>query len=155
MFDGRIAEDFKLLSGTWVSVGPLRARIIAAGAPHVQDVVIAGHDRDDVTAILIPTVDAGRDMDAASLHAHFQRMIDQLATSATGSSTRIARALWLDPARDAPLSIDAGEVTDKGSINQRALLRTRAALVQLLYAAPYDARVLCANCARYRYSDRS
>jgi feruloyl-CoA synthase len=142
-FDGRIAEDFKLATGTFVSVGPLRARVIAAGDPYVQDVVIAGLNRNDVGLLLFPRLDlcrklAGLDAQAPTVdvlaappvQAFFQAMVDQLHASGTGSATRVARALLLVD----PPSIDRGEVTDKGSINQRAVLTHRDALVEHLYA---------------------
>ena len=132
-FDGRIAEDFKLTTGTWVSVGRLRAQLIAAGDPWVQDAVIAGHDRGEVCALVIPRPGA----QAPDL----QRLLDTLAARSTGSSTRIARAVLLG----GPLSIDAGEITDKGSINQRAVLQCRADLVEMLYTEPYDPRVVKAR----------
>jgi feruloyl-CoA synthase len=142
-FDGRIAEDFKLASGTWVSVGPLRARFVAACAPLLRDVVIAGINRDEVSALAILDLDGCRlinpalppdDLAAAasdpSIREAFRaRLIGFLAT-ATGSATRITRAVLLDT----PLSIDRGEVTDKGSINQRAVLDHRAALIDELYS---------------------
>ncbi len=142
-FDGRIAEDFKLASGTWVSVGPLRARFIAACAPLVRDVVIAGINRDEISAIVILDLDGCRlinpttpldDLaetasDPLIREAFRERFTKFLATS-TGSSTRITRAVLLDT----PLSIDRGEVTDKGSINQRAVLDARAALIEEVYA---------------------
>jgi feruloyl-CoA synthase len=155
VFDGRVAEDFKLSSGTWVSVGPLRAKLIAAGAPLVQDVVIAGLNRDQIGALIFPRLEDCRALcpglpakAAASevlahdgVRARFQALLDALAREATGSSTRIARAIVLE----APPSIDASEITDKGSINQRAVLRTRAALVEELYTDPPSVRVLCAR----------
>ena len=142
-FDGRIAEDFKLASGTWVSVGPLRARFIAACAPLVRDVVIAGINRDEISAIVVLDLDGCRlinpttPVDDLALvaadplirEAFSERFRKFLATS-TGSSTRITRAVLLD----SPLSIDRGEVTDKGSINQRAVLDARAALIEQIYA---------------------
>ena len=140
-FDGRLSEDFKLTTGTWVSVGPLRARLAAAGAPYLQDSVITGHDRDEVCALLFPNLQACRGMAREALRGHLQRALDQLAAEATGSSTRIARALLLE----VPPSIDAGEVTDKGSINQRAVLRTRADLVEMLYTEPFAPQVLKAK----------
>jgi len=132
-FDGRIAEDFKLTTGTWVSVGALRARIVAAGSPWVQDAVIAGHDRDDVCALVIPRPGAK--------NPDLQGLLDALAGQSTGSSNRIARAILLE----GPLSIDAGEITDKGSVNQRAVLRARADLVERLYTEPCDPRVVKAR----------
>jgi feruloyl-CoA synthase len=140
-FDGRLSEDFKLTTGTWVSVGPLRARLAAAGAPYLQDSVITGHDRDEVCALLFPNLQACRGMPPEALRAHLQRALDRLAGESTGSSTRIARALLLE----APPSIDAGEITDKGSINQRAVLRARADLVEMLYTEPLAPQVLKAK----------
>jgi feruloyl-CoA synthase len=150
-FDGRVAEDFKLASGTWVSVGPLRARLIAACAPLVRDVVIAGINRDAISALVVLDLDGCRlvnpelppgDIAAAAANskireAFFERFATFLATS-TGSSTRITRAALLDT----PLSIDRGEVTDKGSINQRAVLEHRGALVEELYAPTPPAYVM-------------
>ncbi|WP_407177166.1 feruloyl-CoA synthase [Bradyrhizobium sp. STM 3562] len=142
-FDGRIAEDFKLASGTWVSVGPLRARFIAACAPLVRDVVIAGINRDEIAAIVVLDLDGCRlinatlpfdDLKATAadplVRAAFRERFEKFLSSATGSSTRITRAILLD----APLSIDRGEVTDKGSINQRAVLEHRKELIEQLYA---------------------
>lgn len=140
-FDGRIAEDFKLATGTFVNVGPLRARIIVAGAPYVQDAVITGLSLNEVGAFIVPTTAcrtlAGLPADAtlaavlqsAPVQAHFQLVVDQLAQSATGSASRVARLHLLSE----PPSIDLGEVTDKGSINQRAVLKHRAALVVSMY----------------------
>ncbi len=143
-FDGRISEDFKLGSGTWVSVGPLRARFIATCAPLVRDVVIAGINRDELAAIVILDLDGCRtinpalppnDLAAAAadpiVRAAFKTSLATFLAGATGSSTRIARAVLLD----GPLQIDAGEVTDKGSINQRAVLEHRAALIEDIYSA--------------------
>jgi feruloyl-CoA synthase len=150
-FDGRIAEDFKLASGTWVSVGPLRARLVAACAPLVRDVVIAGINRDEVSALVILDLDGCRlinpalpldDLAATAADAlirdAFRERLATFLAGATGSSTRIARAILLDT----PLSIDRGEVTDKGSINQRALLDARAALIEELYAPTPPAHVI-------------
>jgi feruloyl-CoA synthase len=120
LFRGRLAEDFKLATGTWVQVGPLRARFIAHFAPWVRDVVIAGEGRNELAALVFPAMEFAQDEFFARLEAF----------ESTGSSNRIARAVVL---KDPP-SLDAGEVTDKGSINQKAVLRTRAALVEALYA---------------------
>jgi feruloyl-CoA synthase len=141
-FDGRIAEDFKLATGTFVSVGPLRARIIAAGAPYTQDAVITGLNRNEVGALLYPTMairklaphlpaDAPlKDvLESAAVQDHFQGVVDALAKQSTGSSTRVARLHLMHE----PPSIDKGEVTDKGSINQRAVLKHRDALVQAFH----------------------
>ncbi len=134
-FDGRIAEDFKLDTGTWVSVGPLRAQIVAAGDPYVQDAVITGHDRAEVGALIVPRAGVP---DTPEMRLFFQRLVDTLALKASASSQRVARAVLLTD----PLSIDAGEITDKGSINQRAVLAARAALVEELYAAAPSPRVI-------------
>ncbi len=140
-FDGRIAEDFKLATGTFVSVGPLRAKIIGAGAPYIQDVVITGLNRREVGAMIFPTPAvrglSGLAADAAmsevlsstSVVAHFQSVLEHLAQTSTGSASRIAFAVLLNE----PPSIDKGEVTDKGSINQRAVLKHRDALVQAMH----------------------
>ena len=150
-FDGRIAEDFKLASGTWVSVGPLRARFVATCAPLVRDVVISGINRDEISALVVLDLDGCRlinptlpsdDLAAAAhdplIRDAFRERFQKLLAGATGSSTRITRAVLLD----APLSIDRGEVTDKGSINQRAVLEHRSALIETLYAPAPPAHVV-------------
>ncbi len=140
-FDGRIAEDFKLATGTFVSVGPLRGKIIAAGAPYVQDAVLTGINLKEVGALVFPTAAvrtlagllASASMQevvqSAPVQAHFQQLVDTLAKTATGSANRIARLQVMAE----PPSIDKGEVTDKGSINQRAVLKHRDALVNALH----------------------
>ena len=140
-FDGRIAEDFKLATGTFVSVGPLRAKVIAAGAPYTQDVVITGLDMKEVGAMVFPTgavralsglgADASMHdiLNSAPVLAHFQRVVNELAKTSTGSASRIARLCLLAD----PPTIDRGEVTDKGSINQRAVLAHRAETVRHLH----------------------
>lgn len=138
VFDGRVVEDFKLSTGTFVSAGPLRARFIAHCAPYVQDAVIGGHDRDFVTALVFPSTDGCRGLTAEDLRAKFQSLLNQLAAQATGSSSRIARMILLDE----PPSIDAHEITDKGSINQGAVLKNRAALVNDLYSTRPSIRVI-------------
>ncbi|WP_316168404.1 MULTISPECIES: feruloyl-CoA synthase [unclassified Bradyrhizobium] len=143
-FDGRIAEDFKLASGTWVSVGPLRARFIAACAPLARDVIIAGINRDEIAAIVVLDLDGCRlinatlpldDLAATAadplIRAAFRERFTKFLTTATGSSNRITRAVLLGT----PLLIDKGEVTDKGSINQRAVLENRKELIEHIYAA--------------------
>jgi feruloyl-CoA synthase len=145
-FDGRITEDFKMATGTWVSVGPLRAKLIAGLAPYVKDAVIAGQDRDALAAILLPEPEAvarlvPKGEDAAThpaLRAELARGLAALAAKATGSSNRVTRAVLLT----APLSLDAGEITDKGSINQRAVLARRAELVAALFADPPPATII-------------
>ena len=140
-FDGRTGEDFKLTTGTWVSVGPLRARINAACSPLVHDVVITGHDRDELGALVFPNLSIWRAADSAALRARLQEAFDRLARGSTGSSTRIARALVME----VPPSIDASEITDKGSISQHAVLKSRAALVEKLYADPPDRNIIVAS----------
>jgi feruloyl-CoA synthase len=150
-FDGRIAEDFKLASGTWVSVGPLRARFVAACAPLVRDVVIAGINRDEVSALVILDLDGCRlinptlpadDLAATAgdplIRDAFRERFCKFLETSTGSSTRISRATLLDT----PLSIDRGEVTDKGSINQRAVLDHRSRLIDELYSPTPAAHVI-------------
>lgn len=142
MFDGRIAEDFKLSTGTFVSVGPLRAKVIASGDPIVQDVAVTGIDRDEVGLLIFPRLDGCRALAGASagvaaadvlaaptVQAFFQNLVDHLWASGSGSASRVARATVLVD----PPSIDLGEVTDKGSINQRAVLTHRDTLVQQMY----------------------
>jgi feruloyl-CoA synthase len=143
VFDGRVAEDFKLTTGTWVSVGPLRARIGHEGAPYLQDSVITGHDRKEVGMFILPNLEQCRKLaglspgaadkevlNSAPVRAVFQQLVDRLYAQGTGSANRVARAsVLIDPP-----SIDKGEITDKGSINQRAVLTHRAALVEALYA---------------------
>lgn len=143
-FDGRLAEDFKLSSGTWVRVGSLRARMIAAFAPYVRDVVIAGHERNEVGALIFPDFDACRiadELGAATPHviAHhpavkslFQERLVKAARASTGSSTLVTRVLLMVE----PPSIDGHELTDKGSVNQRAVLARRADKVAGLFAEP-------------------
>jgi len=143
MFDGRIAEDFKLSSGTFVSVGPLRAKLISAGAPYVMDVVLTGINRDEIGALIFPRLEhccqiAGLDGQAApaqilghdAVKAYFADMLRKVNVTAGGSASRIA---WLHLLADPP-SVDRHEITDKGSINQRAVLTHRADLVEQLYA---------------------
>jgi len=140
-FDGRIAEDFKLATGTFVSVGPLRGKIIAAGAPYVQDVVLTGINLKEVGAMVFPTpavralsglaADAplAEVLGSAPVLAHFQNLINELSKTATGSANRIARMCLLSE----PPTIDKGEITDKGSINQRSVLTHRADTVAALH----------------------
>jgi len=134
MFNGRVAEDFKLSSGTWVSVGTLRVALVSRLAPLAQDIVIAGHDRDAIGLLVFPAPQASRE----ALHAALQRVMRELRAEGAGSSQCPARALVLD----APPDIDAGEITDKGYLNQRAVLARREAEVARLYADTPDAGVV-------------
>ena len=151
MFDGRIAEDFKLSTATFVSVGPLKASIVALGAPLVQDAVITGLNRDEVGALVFPRVEecrqlAGLPESATATEvlrdpkvvAFFQTLADKLWQAGTGSANRVARL----HAMSEPPSIDKGEITDKGSINQRNVLTHRAALVDALYDGSVDGLIL-------------
>ncbi len=158
LFDGRIAEDFKLATGTWVSVGPLRMTFIAHCAPLVRDVVLAGPDRDEVAALIIADVEACRKLASGlppnaapatvltypQVRKAFERLLDALSDPSRGTSARIGRAILLAD----PPSLDVGEVTDKGSINQRAVLAHRAALVEELYADPPSPNVIVAGGSR-------
>ena len=140
-FDGRIAEDFKLATGTFVSVGPLRGKIIAAGAPYVQDVVLTGINLKEVGAMVFPTpavralsglapdTPLADVLSSKLVLAHFQNLINELSKTATGSANRIARMCLLSE----PPTIDKGEITDKGSINQRSVLTHRADTVAALH----------------------
>jgi feruloyl-CoA synthase len=154
VFNGRLAEDFKLSTATWVSVGPLRAKILAQAAGLAQDVVIAGPDRPFVTALVFPNLHVCRDIAGASTDtparevlAHpvvvrrFHDVLNALAAESTGSSTFVARAIVLED----PPSMDAREATDKGSINQKAVLAHRATLVDQLYSASPPPNVLIAH----------
>jgi feruloyl-CoA synthase len=151
LFDGRIAEDFKLSSGTWVSIGPLRARFIDYFAPYVRDVVLAAPDRAFIGALVFPDIEACRKLAGLGgeakpaeivgndkVRATFSGLLRKLAAASQGSSTRVERALLMAE----PPSMDRAEMTDKGSINQRAVLKNRAALVDELYAMPLSSRVI-------------
>jgi feruloyl-CoA synthase len=159
-FDGRIAEDFKLVSGTWVSVNALRARALADALPYVQDVVVTGDGRDSVGLLVFLAPAAAqlvqRSARAAAaptpagaatlaedpgVRAWAQRWLDALARAGTGSSNRIERVLLMTE----PPSMARGELTDKGSLNQRAVLNSRADDVELLHGRAPDARVLRAR----------
>ncbi len=141
-FDGRIAEDFKLATGTFVSVGPLRGKIIAAGAPYIQDVVLTGLNMKEVGAMVFPTprvrelagladnTPLADVLAAPAVLATFQQVLNDLSASSTGSANRIARLCLLSE----PPTIDKGEITDKGSINQRAVLHHRADTVDALHS---------------------
>jgi feruloyl-CoA synthase len=152
VFDGRLNEDFKMSSGTWVRVGPLRMRLLAHFGILVQDVVIAGPDREFTTALFFPALEMCRKLCAGlspeapasevlarpEVRRVFQERLDSFASASTGSSTRIERAILLER----PASIEVQEITDKGSINQRAVLGNRAMLVEDLYRQPIPTHVL-------------
>ena len=131
-FDGRVAEDFKLMSGTWVHVGTVRVQLIAACDPLVQDAVITGHDREEMGALVFvnPAAAKALGLDTDGVRARLQTALGKLAAESTGTSTAPVRLLVLDE----PPSIDANEITDKGYINQRSVLERRAAVVERLYS---------------------
>jgi feruloyl-CoA synthase len=152
LFDGRIGEDFKLSTATWVSVGALRLEAISALAPVAQDVVVTGHDRDEVGLLIFPNLAGCRALCAdlaadaprlsvvehPAVRARVAQALASLAAASTGSSTYARRALLLSE----PPSIDSGEITDKGYVNQRAVLTRRAELVEALYAeSPLPGRI--------------
>ena len=129
VFDGRVAEDFKLSSGTWVHVGAVRVKLIAAADPLIQDAVITGHDRSEVGALVFLSP-AAKDLSPEALRTRLGGVLAQLAREG-GSSTHPVRLMLMSE----PPSIDANEITDKGYMNQRAVLERRAALVDRLYAS--------------------
>jgi feruloyl-CoA synthase len=136
VFDGRVAEDFKLSTGTWVHVGTVRVKLIDAGKPFIQDAVITGQDRDEVGALVFLSP-AARDLAPEALRAQLAGALAALAAEG-GSSTHPVRLLVLEE----PPSIDANEITDKGYINQRAVLGRRAELVEKLHAKVPGADVI-------------
>lgn len=154
VFDGRVSEDFKLATGTWVSVGPLRGHILACCSPLVSDVVVAGHDRDDIRVLAFPDpascrklADLPESTPMAEVLGHpavrkvFEDKLSVQAKEATGSSNRVVAAMLVAE----PPAIDLGEITDKGSLNQRAVLSHRAVLVEELYSEHSSERVIYAK----------
>jgi feruloyl-CoA synthase len=151
-FDGRLAEDFKLSSGTFVNIGPLRARILHHFAPYLTDVAIAGPDRLDLGILVFPNLQACRalapDLAASAspagvlrdptVIAKFAELLESFARQATGNSNRVVRAMLMDE----PPSLDAGEITDKGSLNQKIILDRRSSVVEEMYAESRSPRVL-------------
>jgi feruloyl-CoA synthase len=136
VFNGRVAEDFKLTSGTWVSVGTLRLAVVTTLAPLAQDVVITGHDRSEI-GVLVFLTEAARELPQHEVAA----TVREALRSMTGGSSQVPTRALLLP--DGP-SMAAGEITDKGYINQRLVLQRRATDVQALYATPPAAGVICA-----------
>lgn len=134
-FDGRVAEDFKLTTGTWVSVGTLRPKLVTELAPYVADVVITGHEQSELGLLVFPTPQAKALPDGA-LAAHVRAVLRKLHAGGGGSSQCPTRALL----QSEPPSADAGEITDKGYINQAAVLQRRAGEVAALYSD--DPRVI-------------
>jgi feruloyl-CoA synthase len=151
LFDGRVAEDFKLSSGTWVSVGSLRLSAIGTMAPLAQDAAVTGHERDEICLLVFPNMAACRQLaalpgDAAAaevlahplVRQHFRAALATGKRDGTGSSTYAVRAMLMEQAA----SVDANEITDKGYLNQSAVLRNRAGLVARLYAGEDDPGVI-------------
>lgn len=154
IFDGRLAEDFKLTSGTWVQVGTLRVGLIAACSPAVQDLVICGEGRAQIGVLawlnaagaakiagVEPSTPLAELANHPKVQEHIAEALKKWNAAQSGLSTKIARALLLP---DVP-SIDANEITDKGYINQRAALERRATDVERLFANSPDAAVIAAN----------
>jgi feruloyl-CoA synthase len=137
-YDGRLAEDFKLATATWVRAGSLRAHLLKHLTPELRDVVIAGENRDYIAALGIPapaeTVDD-------TVQTRVRAKLTALAAEASGSAQRVLRFAFLTE----KLSIDTGELTDKGVISQRNILRRHAALVEQLYADNPPDHVICLN----------
>ncbi len=143
-FAGRVAEDFKLSTGTWVHVGMLRTAVMTAAAPVLQDALVAGHDRAEIGILAWPNLsgcrqvcrdaDGGRPVEelvrSREVREHLRKALSDYNARQQGSSTRVGRILLMTE----PPSIDANEITDKGYINQRAALERRKALVEQLYA---------------------
>jgi feruloyl-CoA synthase len=146
VFDGRVAEDFKLSSGTWVHAGGLRVAALAAAAPALQDAVVTGLDRDFIGLLAWPNVNAlkgictdpslhddpAKMLASSAVREHVRKGIAAHNARQVGTSAQIRRVLLMPE----PPSIDANEITDKGYINQRAVLERRKALVDRLYMEP-------------------
>ncbi|MET0438613.1 MAG: feruloyl-CoA synthase [Devosia sp.] len=151
-FDGRVTEDFKLSTGTWVNMAAVRTGLVAACAPLVRDVVLTGLDRNHIGAMIFLDMGGCAEVvgqklppdvlvDHPSIRRHLSQALDALAAKATGSSNHVARTVLLAE----PPSIDGSEITDKGSINQRAVMARRAALVEELYAEPVPDHVFVSS----------
>jgi feruloyl-CoA synthase len=151
VFDGRLAEEFKLTTGTWVPVGELRVGVLAAASPVLQDAIVAGENRGFIGLLAwlnaagcqqVIGSEAPQDLAQLAVHprvrAHVREAVARWNAKQTGASHRIERVLLLP---DAP-SIDANEITDKGYINQRLALERRRAEVERLFAAEPDAEVI-------------
>ncbi|MBK4992420.1 feruloyl-CoA synthase [Pseudomonas sp. S37] len=144
MFDGRIAEDFKLSTGVFVSVGPLRARVILEGAPYIQDVVVTAPNRQQIGLMVFPHYEQCRSLasmpddpiekvlSSAPVRAWLLQLLESINRTSTGTASFVAWA-YLVPE---PPSLNAGEITDKGSLNQQNVLSRRAELVEKLYNDP-------------------
>jgi feruloyl-CoA synthase len=129
VFDGRVAEDFKLSSGSWVNAGVVRTKLIAAADPLIQDAVITGQDRDEIGALVFLSP-AARDLAPGEIESRLSAALKRLSDEGSNSSCPTRLLVMAEPP-----SIDGGEITDKGYLNQRAVLERRAALVERLYSA--------------------
>jgi feruloyl-CoA synthase len=140
MFDGRLAENFKLSSGTFVGVGAVKGALVSAAGGVLSDAVIAGHDEAFVSALAWLNAGEAERLcggDPDRLRAHLAEALARM-NDGVGSASRVERLLLLDE----PASMDAGEITDKGYVNQRAVLARRAELVARLYTEPLDPAVI-------------
>ena len=153
LFDGRTAENFKLSSGTWVNVGMLRTAVIAAGAPVIEDAVMTGHDRDEIGLLIFPSLAGlprlvpafGRRCAARDADRRSRRCAERWSPAWRGTTRRLRAARRASRGAlilTEPPSIDANEITDKGYLNQRAVLTKRALLVERLYANPATSEVI-------------
>ncbi|RJP24018.1 MAG: feruloyl-CoA synthase [Deltaproteobacteria bacterium] len=152
VFAGRVAEDFKLSTGTWVHVGNVRLAVMAAAAPALQDALVTGHDREAIGILAWPNLlwlrevcrDTGGSRPLEELVVeeevlrHLRNTLTEYNGLQQGSATRIGRVLLMTE----PPSIDANEITDKGYINQGAALERRGELVERLYASLPDPGVV-------------
>lgn len=141
-FDGRVSENFKLMSGTWVQASDIRLSAIAAAEPAIQDAVVTGHDREEIGLLVFPNPEGCRKICNApgvelselvtrpELHAHVANALSAFNAANPGTSRQIRRVLLMS---ELP-SVDGNEITDKGYINQRATLERRAAEVSRLYS---------------------
>ncbi|WP_394690644.1 feruloyl-CoA synthase [Hoeflea sp.] len=136
VFDGRVSEDFKLLTGTWVQAGRLRLEVLEQLRGVVQDVVICGHDRGEIGLFVFakpdqihgPATSKGAVIDP-DLQVTIELRLRAMARASSGSAKRIARAIILAE----PPSLKDGEITDKGSLNVRKIITRRADLLERLY----------------------
>jgi feruloyl-CoA synthase len=140
-FNGRVSEDFKLTTGTWVSVGTLRLKLVSALAPLALDAVVTGHDRDEVGALVFVNPAIAREWGEDRVHGHVRQALRALRAEGGGSSQTPTRVLLLAE----PPSAEAGEITDKGYVNQRRVLELRPADVDALYGDTDDARRVSAR----------
>lgn len=140
LFDGRVAEDFKLRTGTWVHVGKVRLSLLDATAPLIQDAVITGQDRDEIGAMLFLNPAVAKDMSEDAMRQRVQSALQKLSKNeGSSSSIHIARALVLSE----PPSVEHGEITDKGYLNQRLIRDRRTEYVERLHQQPAHPDVIC------------